>query len=86
MMAGKYAPLETYLRELPSGQKEVALSFVQIEGILKSKLPSSAYEDNRWWFHETEGNHVNKRAWATAGWRVAEVNVKKKWVRFEREA
>ena len=77
-MPGKYTPLEQYLRELPSTQKEVSLSFAQIEKILKSKLPSSAYEDNRWWEHETEGNHVNRRAWANAGWRVADVDVKKK--------
>jgi hypothetical protein len=53
-MAGKYIPFEKYLRDLPSTQKEVTLSFAQIEGILKSKLPASAYEDNRWWEHETE--------------------------------
>jgi hypothetical protein len=50
-MASKYAPLEIYLRELPSMQKEVTLTFAQIEKILKSKLPASAYEDNRWWEH-----------------------------------
>jgi hypothetical protein len=84
-MAGKYAPLENYLKDLPSTQKEVTLPFAQIEEILKSKLPASAYEDNRWWEHETEGNHVSKRAWSTAGWRVAEVNVKEKRARFKRE-
>jgi hypothetical protein len=50
-MPGKYTPLEVYLRDLPSTQKEVTLSFAQIEKILKSKLPASAYEDNRWWEH-----------------------------------
>jgi len=54
-MANKYAPLENYLRDLPKAQKEVNLSFEQIERILNSKLPSSAYEDSRWWEHETEG-------------------------------
>jgi hypothetical protein len=83
-MTSKYQPLETYLRELPSTQKEVSLSFAQIEEILNSKLPASAYEDNRWWEHETEGNHVNKRAWSTAGWKVAEVNVEGKRVGFKR--
>jgi hypothetical protein len=84
-MAGKYSPLEDYLKELPSTQKEVTLSFAQIEEILKSKLPASAYEDNRWWEHEREGNHVNKRGWSTAGWKVAEVNVQAKWARFVRK-
>ena len=83
-MTSKYQPLEKHLRDLPSNQKEVTLSFAQIEAILKSKLPDSAYEDNRWWEHETEGNHVSKRAWSTAGWKVTEVNVKEKRARFVR--
>lgn len=52
-MAGKYAPLEIYLRDLPANQKEVSLSFEQIDGILNDKLPASAYEDRHWWDYET---------------------------------
>jgi len=62
-MAGKYALLENYLRDLPASQKEALLSFKQVEEILKFKLPSSAYEDERWWLRDKEGNHVNLRAW-----------------------
>jgi len=83
-MAGKYTPLENYLRDLPESQREVMLGFEQIERILKSKLPSSAYEDGRWWEHETEGNHVNKRAWANAGWQVESLDVSAKWVKLIR--
>jgi hypothetical protein len=84
-MAGKYSPLENYLRDLPSTQKEVSLSFEHIERILNNKLPASAYEDQRWWQHETEGNHVNKRAWANAGWKVERVDVSRKQARLVRE-
>ena len=83
-MSGKYTPLEKYLRDLPASQREVTLRFEEIEKILKSKLPSSAYEDRRWWDHETEGNHVNKRAWAIAGWKVESLDVNKKWVKLVR--
>ncbi|MBP6178508.1 MAG: hypothetical protein KA480_09295 [Anaerolineales bacterium] len=83
-MAGKYTPLEDYLRDLPANQKEVALSFEQIEKILNTKLPASAYEDQRWWDHETEGNHVNKRAWANAGWEIESVDVSRKQARLVR--
>lgn len=83
-MTGKYAPLENYLRDLPASQKEISLSFEQIEGILKFKLPSSAYEDSRWWEHETEANHVSPRAWSNAGWKVKSIDVNKKRVRFVR--
>ncbi len=83
-MTGKYTALEHYLHDLPTTQKEVTLSFEQIEGILNSKLPSSAYEDQRWWEHATEGNHVSARAWANAGWRIASLDVDAKWVRLVR--
>lgn len=46
-MAGKYMPLEYYLRTLPPNQREVSLTFEQIEKILNDKLPSSAYKDER---------------------------------------
>jgi hypothetical protein len=62
-MAGKYTPLEHYLYDLPELQKEVTLSFEQIERILNDKLPPSAYQYQAWWANEKEGNHVNARAW-----------------------
>ena len=83
-MAGKYTPLENYLRGLPDSQREVSLGFQQIERILNAKLPSSAYEDRRWWDHETEGNHINKRAWAYAGWKIQSLDVNQKRVKLIR--
>ena len=83
-MASKYALLEQYLRELPANEREVTLSFEQIERILNDKLPASAYEDRRWWDHETEANHVTKRSWAKAGWKVESLDVNKKWVKLVR--
>ena len=82
-MAGKYTPLENYLRDLPASQREVTLRFEEIERILNSKLPSSAHEQS-WWDHETEGNHRNTRAWANAGWKIDEVNFKEKRVKLVR--
>jgi hypothetical protein len=83
-MAGKYLPLEKYLSALPETTREITLTFEQIEKILAGKLPPSAYEDRRWWDHETEGNHVSKRAWANAGWQVESLDVNAKWVKFVR--
>ena len=83
-MSGKYTPLEKYLRDLPASQREVTLAFEEIEKILKSKLPSSAYEDRRWWDHETEGNHVTKRSWSSAGWKVESLDLNAKWVKVVR--
>ena len=83
-MASKYTPLENYLRDLPDSQREVSLGFQQIERILNAKLPASAYEDRRWWDHETEGNHLNRRAWAKAGWTIESVDVNQHRVKLIR--
>ena len=83
-MAGKYAPLEEYLRALPVKQQEVTFSFEQIEGILQTRLPSSAYGYREWWEHETEGNHINRRAWANAGWKIEGLNLEEQWVKLVR--
>jgi len=84
IMSGKYTPLENHLRDLPVTKKEVTLSFEQIERILNGKLPSSAYEDRRWWDKETEGNHVSARSWTNAGWKIDEVNFNKRSVKLVR--
>jgi hypothetical protein len=83
-MPGKYTPLENYLRELPENQREVRLGFAEIERILDAKLPSSAYEYRQWWENEKEGNHVNTRAWANAGWKVESLDFNEKWVKLVR--
>lgn len=83
-MAGKYTPLENYLHDLPANQREVTLDFKQIEEILNNKLPASAYEDQRWWEHETEGNHIHQRAWISAGWEIKSLDVKAQKVIFSR--
>jgi hypothetical protein len=81
-MAGKYTPLEQYLREHPANQTEVTRGFEQIERILDAILPSSAYEYRQWWENEKEGNHVNARAWANAGWKVESVDFSRKRARL----
>ena len=83
-MAGKYTPLEHYLRGIPDPVMEITLSLKQIERILKVSLPWSAYESEKWWEHETEGNHVTPRAWSQAGWKIDGLDLKKKWVKFVR--
>ncbi|HUH96178.1 MAG TPA: hypothetical protein VLZ89_02395 [Anaerolineales bacterium] len=83
-MAGKYTPLENYLHRLPEKQGEVMLRFEEIERILNNKLPSSAYEDERWWEHKTEANHVSERAWTNTGWKIGSLDVNQKWVKLIR--
>ena len=83
-MTSKYLPLESFFNSLPPEKREVRLGFQRIESIIKSKLPASAQEQS-WWDHATEGNHVNTRAWSNAGWRVGTVNFRESWVRVIKE-
>jgi hypothetical protein len=83
-MTGKYTPLEHYLQSLPDHQQEVILAFEQIERIINAKLPPSAYGYLQWWENEKEGNHVNARAWANAGWKVESVDFNRKLARLVR--
>lgn len=83
-MAGKYTPLENYLRNLPADQNEITLGFAEIERILNDSLPASAYEYEVWWAKEKEGNHVDARSWSNAGWMVESLDLSEKWVKLIR--
>lgn len=83
-MAGKYTPLEIYLRDLPTSQKEVILSFEQIERIINAKLPPSAYEYLAWWVHEKSPHQPEKVAIMNAGWKVESVDFNRNLVRLIR--
>jgi hypothetical protein len=83
-MAGKYTPLEHYLKGFPASQGEVTLSFEQIERILINKLPRSAYQYQAWWNYERNPRQPEKQAIANAGWKVETVNFSERWVKFIR--
>jgi hypothetical protein len=78
----KYGPLNEYLQN--SSEKEITLSFNQVEKIIGDKLPPSAKKHQAWWANEAEGQHVHAHAWMDAGWKVESVNRTEHWVRFIR--
>ncbi len=84
-MIGKYAPLEKYLRNLPTNEEEVTLTFESIEKILHEPLPASAREEEHWWENQKRGLQVEANAWMDAGWMVEVVDLYEKWVRFVRQ-
>ena len=84
-MAGRYAPLEKYLRDLPVSQEDVTLTFESIEAILKEPLPASARKDYPWWENQKPGIQVKTNAWMDAGWMVEIVDLVQRWVRFVRQ-
>ncbi len=83
-MASKYAPLQAFLRNLPATERVAVLAFSEIEGIIGAPLPPSAHEYRQWWENEKEGNHVNARAWASAGWKLETVDFDAKHTKFVR--
>ena len=84
-MAGKYAPLEKYLRDLPVTQKEETLTLAEIREILEGELPPSAHTDRAWWGNQKPGMQVEMIPWMDAGWLVEHVDFHENRVRFVRQ-
>ena len=73
-MKSKYEPLEDYLKERPSSQAEVSLSFTEIEDIIGARLPKSAYAYREWWSNQSDvSNRPQAKAWIEAGFEVETV-------------
>jgi hypothetical protein len=68
----KYHQLGEYLK----GSKKTVetISYQQIEGIIGTSLPSSAYRHRAWW---ANSGHPQARIWVDAGWKVSSVNLGK---------
>lgn len=78
----KYEPLKKYLLNLSMHSAETTLTFDEIEHILGRPLPISARYYLAWWANEKKPNMAQRRGWQDAGWRVAEVCLRSRWVRF----
>ena len=74
-MMAKYDPLRDYLRSHSADR--VTLSFNQIEDIIRSTLPVSAYKRPQWWSNEDpeRTRHVVAVAWGQAGWKKESVDL-----------
>jgi predicted transcriptional regulator len=79
---GSYAPLAAYLEALPVDTPSVALTFQQIEGILKKELPRSAYEYRAWWSNDPM--KPQSVAWLDEGWRTTSVSMTERRLTFVR--
>lgn len=84
-MAENYVLLEKYLRDLPTQQEDITITFESIEQILNGPLPRSAREEYPWWDNQKKGMQVVTNAWMDAGWMVEIVDLQGKWVRFVRQ-
>ncbi len=68
---GKYEPLGVFLRS--QKQARIAMTFAQIERILKAKLPMS--KKQRAWWSNNPDNNVMTREWLDAGFETEAVDV-----------
>jgi len=76
----KYDGLGHFL--LTSGQRDVRLSFSQMEGILGFALPGSAYRYPAWW---ANGGHTQAASWMKAGYHVVGLDIPGQTVHFRKE-
>ena len=80
-VTGKYRPLFDYLSAVSSGADRVELGFSDIGALVTGGLPKSA--SNRTWWGNTRSSR-QARAWLSAGFDVAGVDLGARVVRFER--
>ena len=82
-MPGKYKLLEDFMRKAPKHVTNITLSFEQIELIIRTSLPRSAYKYRQWW--ENQKNNIKRpqaKAWMDAGFKVDKVDLHGGLVKF----
>jgi len=79
----RYQPLADFL----AGKKAIEweASFAEIEERLGFPLPPSAYAYPAWWANQTGPGHSQTKGWRSVGWKTADLDLKRRRVRFERE-
>lgn len=86
-MQSKYEALQIFLQGKYLSTKHISLSFYQLEEIMGSKLPKSAYECRQWWANQIVSNaRPQAKAWLSAKYEVETVqqNLKSGAVTFRR--
>ena len=75
----KYQPFEKYLLE--SEEKKIILTYIEIEKIIKEKLPESSYKYKEWW---SNSRHNNGAIWLDNNYKVIDVELGKN-IKFEKK-
>jgi hypothetical protein len=79
----RYIRLAAYLAAEPEGTDRLKLSVRALEAIVGEPLPAASRFPS-WWRNDATKAHA--RAWLTAGWRLAEVDLRRGVLVFERSA
>lgn len=78
----KYSALTTFLSSRT--QPKISMSFEDIERIVGSKLPQSAFNHRAWWSNNPT-NSVMTKAWLAAGFRSEDVDMTARKLVFSRQ-
>lgn len=70
---GKYNLLEDYFKS----KVTLELTYEEIENIMKSELPASAYTDRTWWGNTQHPSRSQAHSWLNGGWKVHQVQLGK---------
>ena len=82
-MVLKYDALKRYLiSKTNAGERNVSMTFSEIERVLGDSLPGSEREHRSWWGNDK--THVQARAWMGAGWKIGHVDINSEQVTFKR--
>lgn len=66
----KYDPLMLFLDKC--NEKEITLSYEEIEKIIGDKLPQSAYKKTEWWSNN-DITHTQSAAWSDVGYKTGNI-------------
>lgn len=79
---GKYDSLQVWFRNQPESETFLEVTFAEIEAVLQSSLPASAYKHREWWANDK--THSQAIAWLESGWLVARKHLKTQTITFQR--
>ena len=79
---GNYHYFRSFLQDLASDQQQLALSFEEIETIIRKKLPNIASVDRSWWANTKTSPQGS--SWTSAGWQVENVFLKARIIVFRK--
>ena len=74
----KYTLLAEFLNQTDADCIE--LTFKQIETIIKTPLPFSAYSRTEWWANDSVSHSQSKSGWLSVKWKVKTINLQKQIV------
>jgi DNA-binding transcriptional regulator YiaG len=78
----KYHPLFEYLRG--NKQETIALTFAEIEALMDSSLPTSAFNKKNWWSNRDGSGALQAGAWISAGYTIESVELTQQIVTFRK--